>query len=102
MMRARAQNWKFHGTPGRYTDPYGSSYYVMAYDLFNRKGYYSLYDEKENETLYCCMDSNDTVFTLTAHGKSGNIKMDAKRVVHNYYQSDGEAIILENDIIEYK
>ena len=48
------------------------------------------------------MDSNDTVFTLTAHGKSGNIKMDAKRVVHNYYQSDGEAIILENDIIEYK
>ena len=43
-----------------------------------------------------------SVYSLVSHGESGHIKMDAKTIVGDYYQSDGEVIIIQSDMYEYK
>ena len=44
----------------------------------------------------------DSVYKIIEHGKHGSLSMDGTKLIKGFYEVDGESIIIENDMIEYK
>ena len=102
-MLCRRRNWKAHGFPGRYTNDQGNSFYIMAYGLFARMGAYVFYSEQRQEIHYCSKsETGNAVYKIVCHGKQGQMSFEATKLINDFYEADGETIIIENDMIEYK
>ena len=102
-MLCRRRAWKAHGFPGRYTNNQGNSFYIMAYGYFARMGPYVFYSEQRQEIHYCSKsESGQAVYKINCHGKQGQQSYESTRLINDFYEADGETIIIENDQIEYK
>ena len=44
----------------------------------------------------------DSVYKIIEHGKQGSLSMDPTKLIKGFYEVDGESIIIENDMVEYK
>ena len=66
-------------------------------------GPYVFYSEQRQEIHYCSKShSGNYVYKINAHGKQGQISFEATKLHQEYFEPDGETIIIENDSIEYK
>lgn len=100
---SRRRAWKCHGYPARYTNNQGNSFYIKAYANFARMGYYVFYSEQRQEIHYCSKNNKgNNVYKIIVHGKQGQQSMDGAVLHKGFYKVDGESIIIENDMIEYK
>jgi hypothetical protein len=42
------------------------------------------------------------VYKIVCHGKQGQLSFESTKLINDFYEPDGETIIIENDQIEYK